>query len=256
MPEPRKRKEREEAAQLIAAGELGDSAIAEKVGVTRKSIWDWRRDPEFMAQVDKFVDRISVSLSRRAISYVERRVDALNHRWVGLQRVVDERAVDPLYASEPGGGTGLLVRRVKRIGSGKNAREFVEFAVDVRLLTELRRLEKQAAQELGQWKNKGNSRRSLASPETSAALDLGLELYEDPDDCVAEALDGESDEGIRNGDDLDSVAEIEPTAEVEAEQGPIACDALWPCPGSHPFPVDCLDPTPLLDASGGALVPG
>jgi Helix-turn-helix of insertion element transposase len=185
MPEPRRRKEREEAAQLIAAGELSDSDIAEKVGVTRKSIWDWRRDPEFMARVDKIVDQISVSLSRRAISHVERRVDALNTRWLGLQRIVDERAVAPEYASAPGGDTGLLVRRVKLVGSGKKTRVVEEFAVDLSLLAELRKLEKQAAQELGQWKNKGNSRRPLSSPEWFTLSDLGLELYEDPDDTAS-----------------------------------------------------------------------
>jgi hypothetical protein len=54
-------------------------------------------------------------------------------------------------ASVPGGATGLLVRRVKRIGTGPSAGAVEEFAVDTRILRELRAHEQQAARELGQW---------------------------------------------------------------------------------------------------------
>jgi len=44
-------KPREIAAVMIAEGRYDLAEIAEKVGVTRKSIFNWRRDPKFAARV-------------------------------------------------------------------------------------------------------------------------------------------------------------------------------------------------------------
>jgi hypothetical protein len=53
----------------------------------------------------------------------------------------------------PGGSTGLLHRVLQ--STGPRGRPGEEFAVDVPLLRELRATEQQAAQELGQWMEKG-----------------------------------------------------------------------------------------------------
>ena len=79
----------------------------------------------------------------------------------------------------PGGRAGLLVRRVKSIGAGENAREVVEYEVDTALLKELRELERQAAQEAGQWATKHEVRGVVASvsviPEISELLKMPAE---------------------------------------------------------------------------------
>lgn len=68
-----------------------------------------------------------------------------------MKQVIDERAIDPEMMKAAGGSTGLLVRKLKQIGSGENAELVEEFEVDTGLLKEMREHEKQAAQELGQW---------------------------------------------------------------------------------------------------------
>jgi hypothetical protein len=53
----------------------------------------------------------------------------------------------------PGGTTGLLVRKVKKVGRGANA-QFAEcFELDTGILNQLRALEAQAALDLGQLPN-------------------------------------------------------------------------------------------------------
>jgi hypothetical protein len=78
-------------------------------------------------------------------------VKALGDRWNRLRQVIAARAADPDHAKAPGGDTGLLVRKLKQIGSGESARTVEEYEVDAALLREAREHEKQAAQELGQW---------------------------------------------------------------------------------------------------------
>jgi hypothetical protein len=93
--------------------------------------------------------------------------------------VIAERAADPDMANVPGGRTGLLVRRVKVIGSGDNAREVCEYEVDTGLLKELRELEKQAAVEAGQWSTTSEVRGVVASvsviPEMEQLRKLPIE---------------------------------------------------------------------------------
>ena len=140
-----------EAAKLIANGELTFGEIAAQVGVTPQGLWLWRKHPEFAAKVDEHIEEIRIALSRRAISFVERRVASLNTRWLKLHRVIEERSADPVMATAAGGSTGLLVRTEKALGGGEFARIVDEFAVDTGLLKELREIEAQAAKELNQW---------------------------------------------------------------------------------------------------------
>src|SRR5450759_3596687 len=91
-----------------------------------------------------------------------------------MRRVIDERAAWADFADVPGGTTGLLVKDYK----GKEADQLV-YKVDTGLLGELRGHERQAAEELGQWKTHHEERRVIdASPAaiTLATLLTGEEL--------------------------------------------------------------------------------
>jgi hypothetical protein len=79
------------------------------------------------------------------------RVRALDDRWERLQRLMRERGADPSLDGVAGGTTGLIVRRVRSVGSGDNARLVVEHELDTGLLNAMLAHEKQVAQELGQW---------------------------------------------------------------------------------------------------------
>ncbi len=147
---------KEEAAQLIAEGELSDPKIAEKVGVSRQYLWVWRQSSEFAAKVDSILDDIRAALRRRAIASAERRVDRLNRDWLKLQAVIEARAADPELADVPGGNTGHIVHNVKGVGKGDDFQLIDLYEVDTGTLKELREIEKQAAQELGQWVEKSD----------------------------------------------------------------------------------------------------
>jgi hypothetical protein len=144
----------EEAAQLLAEGDLSTTEIGERLDLGRSTLWRWRQYPEFAAKVEEIRETIRTEIRRHGIAVIEQRVAALHNRWKRLERVIRERGNDPGMQDVPGGATGLLVRRVKMIGTGPGAREVEEFAVDTGLLSELRAHEQQAAQELGQWTSK------------------------------------------------------------------------------------------------------
>jgi hypothetical protein len=146
----------ENAALLIAEGELSDEKIAERVGAGRTTLFEWRRHPDFAARVQAHLDEFRAAVRRRGIAIVENRVRALQDRWERMQRVITERAASPQMQDVPGGRTGLLVHNVKSIGGGVHAERVDLYELDAALLKELRDHEKQAAQELGQWTEKSD----------------------------------------------------------------------------------------------------
>ncbi len=164
----------EEATLLVAQDELSNEKIAARVGVCRQTLQVWKRTPRFAARVQELRDAMAEAVKGRGIVERENRVAALNDRWEKLHAIIATRAKE--LADVPGGDTGLLVHRIKRVrlymdtldddseGDATPARrrrrrpagvaQVAEYAVDVRLLKELREHEKQAAKELGQWGQK------------------------------------------------------------------------------------------------------
>ena len=142
------------AAQRMAEKELADHEIAEEAGVHRSTLYEWRKHPEFMEQVDSIASELGELYRRRGIGLHARRLAALQDRWERMQRVIEQRASDPKFLGVPGGDTGLLVHMVKGVGKGDNFQLIDLYAVDTALLKEMREHEKQAAIELGQWTEK------------------------------------------------------------------------------------------------------
>jgi ParB-like chromosome segregation protein Spo0J len=142
------------AAELVAEGELSLDAIAERVGVARSTLRRWRQHPQFNARVDEALAGFRAAIRSNGLAVRERRVKALNDRWKKLLQVVEERAVDPARQNVPGGKSGLLVHNVKGVGKGDDFRVIDLYEVDTGLLRELREIERQIAQELGQWTEK------------------------------------------------------------------------------------------------------
>ncbi len=142
---------REKAAVLLAEDRATDAEVGAAVGVRRETIWAWKKHPAFAARVKEVAETLGEVALRYAVGRRARRLEGYDQRREELLRVVRERAADPAMAGVPGGGTGLLVRTVKVVGSGENAERVEEFKVDVGLLRELRELERQAAVEAGDW---------------------------------------------------------------------------------------------------------
>lgn len=145
------------AARLVAEDELNDEDIAAAAGVRRSTLAVWKKHPEFHARVQEHIEAWRRLVMAEGIAKRENRVSALNERWQLLKRVIAERAAT--YAGDgddddppaPGAATGLLVRQVKSVGFGENNMVITEWVVDTGTLAEMRAIERQAAQEVGQW---------------------------------------------------------------------------------------------------------
>jgi phage terminase small subunit len=123
-------------------------------------------------------------IEQTGIAHLQSRVDGYNERRNLLLQIVRERSQHEDYRDTPGGKTGLLVHTVKQIGGGLTAERVDEFAVDTGLLKELRELEKQAAQDLGQWSEKrevtgknGGPIQIMPRVDLSQLTDDELEVY-------------------------------------------------------------------------------
>ncbi len=144
---------RERAAILIAEDDLADEAISAAVGITRKTLHNWKQDPDFTAIVGDRVGQIQAAMLKHAIAKKHRRLAVLDDLHDKALQVIEER-IDTDGA--PGQSTGLVVRQLKQIGAGKSAEVVEEFTVDTGLLREIRALHEQAAKELGQWTEKAD----------------------------------------------------------------------------------------------------
>ena len=146
---------RERAVILVAEDKYTDDQIADDLEIARDTLAGWKRHPDFILRVARYIDDLMDAATRHGVARIDRRMARLSRDWHKLQRVIDARAqamIDDSGEEEaPGSSTGLLVRQERVIGTGNNAVRVVEYKVDDGLLSELRAVEKQAAQELGQW---------------------------------------------------------------------------------------------------------
>jgi ParB-like chromosome segregation protein Spo0J len=183
--------QKEDAAQLIADGELTYRAIAERVGAHYNTITRWMNEPEFSARVDAILDEFRRHIRRRGLAVVERRVESVNDRWRRLQTVVEERAANPEMVGIPGGTTGMIVRNLKGIGKGDDFQVVETYEVDTGLLRSMLDLERQAAQELGQW----TERQHVETRDLTAAEAFDRRMAGFADRVEAGGVSGESDPG-------------------------------------------------------------
>lgn len=151
---------RRKAALLLAEDDLSDVEIARQLGVSRFAIYDWKQHPEFAAEVGDHIGQLQAAMLRYVVAKKRHRMKVLNGLHEKLLTVIDERATDYAEKAESGeeipagGGTGLVVKQYKQLGSGRDATIIEEFAVDVATVKEIRAVEEQAAKELGQWVEK------------------------------------------------------------------------------------------------------
>lgn len=136
----------EKAAVLVAEDHFSNERIAQEIGITRRTLDFWKRQPQFMNRVAEIMREMAALARRRGIARRERRVAVLQETHDKLLRVIEERGADPTMTDIPGGRTGHVVR--KAIVS---AGELVgyEYAVDTATIKQLQSIQEQAAKELG-----------------------------------------------------------------------------------------------------------
>lgn len=108
------------------------------------------RNVEIRAAIDEHL----AAVKAQGIALKQNRIDALVRRQQLLERIISERA-EELDGDAAGAGTGLLVRQVKLLGAGERASLINEYVLDTGLLREMREHEKQTAQEMGEWIERG-----------------------------------------------------------------------------------------------------
>jgi len=154
---------RERAAQMLAEDVLTDAGIGSQVGCTDRAIRMWKTYPEFQARIQSELAKIIRRTENSGRALRHKRIQALDKRCTGLDKVIEARAKVYNRPEIPGGDTGLVAVEFKsarvteqRVVDGKT--QFVEisklipeYPVDTGLLRELREHEKQIAVEMGQW---------------------------------------------------------------------------------------------------------
>ncbi len=157
---------REKAAILLAENTLTDAEICEALGIGRTTLFRWQQHDEFKARVQENVAEIRASALRFPIAKKHYRVGVVDMLHTKALTVIEERAAEYAKAGEDealaavrktfgedvpaGGGTGLVVKTYKQIGSGRNATLVTEYGVDTALMREITNLHARAAKELGQ----------------------------------------------------------------------------------------------------------
>jgi hypothetical protein len=146
----------------LAEDDLTDEAIAEVVGVTKRTITNWKQDPEFAALVGEYHGQIIAQALKLPIAKKHYRVATLNMIHDRTLQAIEHRASayqmddSPLSHAvrvfgddaPPEASTGLFMAKRSISATGKPVTDWV---FDSALVKEIRELEKQAAQELGQW---------------------------------------------------------------------------------------------------------
>jgi hypothetical protein len=160
MPGLRRRSEFKQAAELIALCELSDTAIAERLNVALITLRRWRKNDSFTSLIKRYRERVNRSFARYAISRWEHRLARANREWERLQMVIEARANDPTMKDVPGGSTGLVVRKVKRVHTGDGFQLADYYEVDYATLHALLAYAKQAMREVAEWNAKHGSTRT------------------------------------------------------------------------------------------------
>jgi hypothetical protein len=139
------------AAQLVADDRLTDREIAEQCGIDKATLERWKLQSTFRARVQAIVEAYAKRALKHGIARRERRVGVLNDLHNKMLQVIDERAKSKDMAAVPGGKTGIVTKTLKGIGKGEDFQAIEEYRVDTGTIAEIRDVQKQAAEELGQW---------------------------------------------------------------------------------------------------------
>lgn len=139
---------KEEAAILLARGELTNEEIADKLDMGIATLFRWKNYQEFKERIDEFTAQFREAALKQEIGDLGKRLKRYNKRWQQIDQLIKERSIDEKNQRVAGGTTGLLARDIKG--------EVEVWKFDAALVKEERELAKQAAIELGQWTEKAD----------------------------------------------------------------------------------------------------
>lgn len=85
--------QRRRAAELWAEGETSTTAIGKAVGVSHASIYNWKKRPEFQAEVRRLVEARQKAVVRRTLELTEQAHSTLTEGMQAMQEVMKDDSV-------------------------------------------------------------------------------------------------------------------------------------------------------------------
>ena len=137
-------------AEKIAEGEYTDRWVAISCGITPRTLARWRKQPEFQSMLSETIAAQTGRELSEGVPTQRRVIGEWEEQWRAVQLVFDARAQNPKMAGVPGGRTGLLNERI--VGyCRRSGRVITDYGVDAASVRLQCKLERQAAELLGQW---------------------------------------------------------------------------------------------------------
>jgi hypothetical protein len=140
---------RELVAKLIAQGDKSVAEIAAECRISERGIYRWKAAPEFRARVREHVANYQRTVFSSGYSRRDNRILLRQHTIDKCLAIIAERGARPEMQKIPGGSTGMLTLKIRQIGGGRVATEYL---VDVRIDEVIRANLREIAQELGEWR--------------------------------------------------------------------------------------------------------
>ena len=139
------------AAILAAEDELSDTEIAQRCGITRRTLIRWKKQPAIRRKINEHLRLIQLHSEDGMISERQNRVLHLDMRFQDLQGIIRARGRSPEMRGVAGGSTGLIRRSIVAFSGRRGRVVKYNYRFDIALLREQRRILKAAAKAVGQW---------------------------------------------------------------------------------------------------------
>jgi hypothetical protein len=134
--------------------------IAELKAMYVEKMSEQKVDEQVQSQVTSYLTRIHDAVDE-SLRTREGRLRQLCARHALLCKVIEERAIFKDHRDVPGGTTGLVVTSRKMLNKDRTMKTH---EIDLKLMVELREIEKQIAIETGQWIEKKDERHMVVTP--------------------------------------------------------------------------------------------
>src|SRR5260221_8768823 len=99
---------REEAAQFLATGRYTRKEIAQKCGISERTLYLWEKKDKFVARVQAINEEFRERVTRRGLALKDNRIGELTSLYNRLEMLLELRAARPEFEFLPGHATGLL----------------------------------------------------------------------------------------------------------------------------------------------------
>jgi Terminase small subunit len=150
------------------------------------------RNDSVSSRVNELWNKLSATTLQLQITDREQRLLALQDRWDRVRQAISARAVGD-YAKMM--QTGIVCRKVRVVGSGKNAREIEEYDIDTSAIEALNTVERRAAIETGQEQENVNVTGQISAKSIALSKVMSLPELEELERKMAAAMEAEAHPG-------------------------------------------------------------